>query len=341
MNNLAQRLYDLRAQTNLKQEELAEALGVSRQAVSKWEMGTGVPSLENLKAISDFFGVTIDSLVKDSPTTTESKQISAIVRREDSARTYISPVEKDPFLKRVANSSAVFLGFLIVILLSSVTTILVSSIMQIVIKDSNAMYRAIPIAEIVIYIVSTLYAVPFLYLAALMIDKNMSVFSKALYIRPTAEKRRVILIKVLAAFAVHLIMPAATNILEIVFWKAGMRSIWSSSCMIGALSVIIETFIIYAIISKGCRSLFRSKLNLFAAIAVSGLFTIAEILGSYSRMRLQPAFFTATDITYPRINDFFDFIYTAFILMTVALCHTRSTFVKEEPENEQSASAAL
>ena len=42
MNNLAQRLYDLRTQRNLKQEELAEALGVSRQAVSKWEMGTGV-----------------------------------------------------------------------------------------------------------------------------------------------------------------------------------------------------------------------------------------------------------------------------------------------------------
>lgn len=77
MNNLAQRLYDLRAQTNLKQEELAEALGVSRQAVSKWEMGTGVPSLENLKAISDFFGVTIDSLVKDSPSTPSSQDYAS------------------------------------------------------------------------------------------------------------------------------------------------------------------------------------------------------------------------------------------------------------------------
>ena len=77
MNLLARRLYELRTQRNLKQEELAEALGVTRQAVSKWEMGTGVPSLENLKAISDFFGVTIDSLVKDSPDPEESARASA------------------------------------------------------------------------------------------------------------------------------------------------------------------------------------------------------------------------------------------------------------------------
>ncbi len=76
MNSLPKRLYELRTQRNLKQEELAEALGVSRQAVSKWEMGTGVPSLENLKAISDFFGVTIDSLVKDSPDPEENARAS-------------------------------------------------------------------------------------------------------------------------------------------------------------------------------------------------------------------------------------------------------------------------
>lgn len=76
MNLLARRLYELRTQRNLKQEELAEALGVSRQAVSKWEMGTGVPSLENLKAISAFFGVTIDSLVKDSPAPEENARAS-------------------------------------------------------------------------------------------------------------------------------------------------------------------------------------------------------------------------------------------------------------------------
>lgn len=65
MTYLARRIFDLRTQRNLKQDELAEALGVSRQAVSKWEMGTGTPTLENLVAISSFFGVSLDSLVKD------------------------------------------------------------------------------------------------------------------------------------------------------------------------------------------------------------------------------------------------------------------------------------
>ena len=65
MTYLARRIFDLRTQRSLKQDELAEALGVSRQAVSKWEMGTGTPTLENLVAISSFFGVSLDSLVKD------------------------------------------------------------------------------------------------------------------------------------------------------------------------------------------------------------------------------------------------------------------------------------
>ena len=65
MTYLARRIYDLRTQKGLKQDELAEALGVSRQAISKWEMGTGTPTLENLVAISNYFGVSLDSLVKD------------------------------------------------------------------------------------------------------------------------------------------------------------------------------------------------------------------------------------------------------------------------------------
>ena len=65
MNSLSQKLYDLRKSRGLMQDDLAEELGVSRQAISKWEMGTGVPTLENLLSISYFFGVTIDSLVKD------------------------------------------------------------------------------------------------------------------------------------------------------------------------------------------------------------------------------------------------------------------------------------
>ena len=52
---LPEKLYELRKAKSLTQDEVAEALGVSRQAVSKWEMGTGVPSVDSLVAISEFY----------------------------------------------------------------------------------------------------------------------------------------------------------------------------------------------------------------------------------------------------------------------------------------------
>lgn len=58
-----EKLQELRKQKGLTQEELAEALFVSRTAVSKWESGRGMPSIESLKAISKFFAVTLDDLL--------------------------------------------------------------------------------------------------------------------------------------------------------------------------------------------------------------------------------------------------------------------------------------
>ena len=56
-------LQKLRKSKGLTQEQLAEALFVSRTAVSKWESGRGYPSIDSLKAIAKFFGVTIDELL--------------------------------------------------------------------------------------------------------------------------------------------------------------------------------------------------------------------------------------------------------------------------------------
>lgn len=58
-----EKLQELRKSKSLTQEELAEALYVSRTAVSKWESGRGYPSIDSLKEISRFFGVTIDELI--------------------------------------------------------------------------------------------------------------------------------------------------------------------------------------------------------------------------------------------------------------------------------------
>ena len=60
---LDEKLQQLRKSRGMTQEELAEALFVSRTAVSKWESGRGYPSIDSLKALSVFFSVSVDDLL--------------------------------------------------------------------------------------------------------------------------------------------------------------------------------------------------------------------------------------------------------------------------------------
>ena len=61
---LGERIVSLRKQHGLSQDSLAEAVGVSRQSVSKWELNASVPDLDKLMRLSEVFGVTLDELVK-------------------------------------------------------------------------------------------------------------------------------------------------------------------------------------------------------------------------------------------------------------------------------------
>lgn len=60
---LNEKLRQLRVGKNLTQEQLAEKLYVSRTAVSKWESGGGYPSIDSLKQLSEFYGVSLDELL--------------------------------------------------------------------------------------------------------------------------------------------------------------------------------------------------------------------------------------------------------------------------------------
>lgn len=63
MMTLSENLYQLRKQHNLTQEQIANELGVSRQAFAKWENGETTPDLNNCLALADFFQVSLDDLV--------------------------------------------------------------------------------------------------------------------------------------------------------------------------------------------------------------------------------------------------------------------------------------
>ncbi len=60
----ADKLMELRRSRGWSQEQLGERLGVTRQTVSKWELGETTPEMEKLSAMSDIFGITLDELVK-------------------------------------------------------------------------------------------------------------------------------------------------------------------------------------------------------------------------------------------------------------------------------------
>ena len=73
-----EKLQELRKSRKLTQEELAEALYVSRTAISKWESGRGYPSIDSLKEISFYFSVTIDELLS-------SEKLLSIAEKENKA----------------------------------------------------------------------------------------------------------------------------------------------------------------------------------------------------------------------------------------------------------------
>ncbi len=86
----ANRLYQYRKRMGLSQEELAEKIGVSRQAVSKWERAEASPDTDNLIELSKIYGVTLDEMMLGTKDTDEEKP-EAEERPEDSTTENAEP----------------------------------------------------------------------------------------------------------------------------------------------------------------------------------------------------------------------------------------------------------
>lgn len=92
--NLGEKILKLRKEKGLSQEALAEQLGTTRQAVSKWENNQGYPETEKLLQLSNVFEVSTDFLLKDEKVKTESDEKGYYVSREF-ALGYISNDKKE------------------------------------------------------------------------------------------------------------------------------------------------------------------------------------------------------------------------------------------------------
>ena len=97
----ANRLYELRKKHDLSQEELAERLGVSRQAVSKWERSEASPDTDNLIALAKIYGLTLDELIYGESNTSEANTAKEEVpnAEEDNGSFFIDIEEENERVK--------------------------------------------------------------------------------------------------------------------------------------------------------------------------------------------------------------------------------------------------
>lgn len=121
---LSDKIILLRKKNNLTQEELAEKLGVSRQSVSKWEMGNSIPDINKIIQLSDVFGVKTDYLLKDeiddieySDDTVEELEAKKTISVED-ANDFMSAYEE--YSNDVADSISLFIMSPIAVLISQI-----------------------------------------------------------------------------------------------------------------------------------------------------------------------------------------------------------------------------
>lgn len=108
MEKLGEKICLLRREKGLSQEELAEAIFVSRQSVSKWENGQSIPDADNIAALCSFFNVSADSLILCSGS-------SPSVRAEDKPVTAVGAQSKPVmrlWLKIVIITLVCFFAFL-------------------------------------------------------------------------------------------------------------------------------------------------------------------------------------------------------------------------------------
>lgn len=128
--SLAEKLVNLRKQKGMTQMELAGELHVSRQAISRWEVGAAVPSTDNLMVLSELYGVSLDCLLYDDE---EKPSIEYSVQK---------PNEKDGKDRRKILCRYIGVGIVVLVMVVVITTLVM--ILQ---NQRNDLEQVMPIGE--------------------------------------------------------------------------------------------------------------------------------------------------------------------------------------------------
>lgn len=120
------KLYDLRKRRGFSQEELANRLNVSRQTVSKWELGDSTPDMEKLIAISDLFEISLDELVLDKVPAREEPQPQKPSAADELLQKVITDDNKKKAKKGLKIAAVVLGAVLLIDMLSMVVYVIVN-----------------------------------------------------------------------------------------------------------------------------------------------------------------------------------------------------------------------
>ena len=118
---LGEKITELRKKSGLSQEQFGDKIGVSRQAVSKWEMSQTTPDLNKIMAIAEFFGVSTDFLLKDELSMSDLDSCSVAAAASEasaSARQTVSLEEVQAYLSSTRSKTHGVIISIILFLLS-------------------------------------------------------------------------------------------------------------------------------------------------------------------------------------------------------------------------------
>lgn len=136
--NLCDHIKECRKSAGLSQDKLAELVGVSRQAVTKWEAGQTAPSTENLLKLAEIFGTTVDRLIAtdDSPKQLTAAEIYQFYKQEEQREVEKKRIQRKKNLVAASGITGIYL--LIYLSLQLISHDLTNSTMHEVLFGTNS-----------------------------------------------------------------------------------------------------------------------------------------------------------------------------------------------------------